>query len=382
MRGLLDAAGLRDARPSEVGRTLGLDKSLAWKVARFVKDEDPSRAARHMPGTGGVDIVLRAAAARGVGEAPVAAVRTAGRRLHEFVERHAGDRRSFEAMLAGGVGADGQVDLEVRRAAYRAGSAAWGVRAGLQLLTIAIRPSADRPGMLDFVSVSGLVDLERLRTDVPWIIRRFWVHDDSGERVHQVHREPLDPAGAEGSVMPLMGRYCSHPPPAVRRFEGSGGMVYDELVEGPVGRRAAVSCILGERYIAAASSERSPENRWAVYPLVVRTPVEQVQFDLLLHPELEHFGPARMMVRGLLEDRPRPAIGSVASVEGDTVEAPRIPAPGTPRSAAMPRYEELIREALDRAGWESPETFRGFRADVAYPLTPSEVTLMCEIRDR
>lgn len=79
-------------------------------------DDDPSVVVRHLPGAGGIDIVLRAAAARGAGDDRVQAVRDAGERLQAFVEQHTGDRRSFEAMLAGSSGRDGQVDEDVRRA--------------------------------------------------------------------------------------------------------------------------------------------------------------------------------------------------------------------------------------------------------------------------
>src|SRR5262245_34675190 len=39
---LLAGAGLSGARPTEVGRHLGLDKTLAWKVSRVVEAVDPA----------------------------------------------------------------------------------------------------------------------------------------------------------------------------------------------------------------------------------------------------------------------------------------------------------------------------------------------------
>lgn len=372
MRALLDGAGLRDAKASEVGRALGLDKSLAWKVARFVRDDDPSRAARHMPGSGGVDIVLRAAGAKGVGDDRIEAMRDADRALREFVDQHAGDRRSFEAMFAAG-GRAGGLELDVRRELFRAGSGAWGVRARTQFLTLALRPSTTTPGSIDFVKVGGFVDLERLRADVPWIISRLTINDDAGRSSNQVTREPLEPGAPEG--MALMTRHCSHPMPMLRRF-AERGVVYDELAPGPVGRRSAVSVVMGERYIAAASLIRAPGNEWAVYPLTIRTPVEGLQFDLLLHPDLERFGPARVAKRGLLEDRPRPA-GGLMKLDTEAAASVRIAAESG--ASRVPRYSELISEAFERAGWGESEGYRAFRVDLDYPLVPSEVTLMCEI---
>lgn len=375
MRALLEGAGLQDAKAADVGRTLGLDKSLAWKVARFIRDDDPLRAARHMPGSGGVDIVLRAASERGVDDDRIAAVREAVRALREFVEQHAGDRRSFEAMFAA-EGRAGGLELEVRRELFRAASAAWGVRARTQFLTLALRPSADVPGAIDFVKVAGFIDLERLRMDVPWIISRLTMHDDAGRSAHPVTREPLEPNAGDG--MALMTRHCSHPMPRIRRF-AEGNCVYDELAPGPIGRRGAVTVVMGEKYLAAASHVRAPQNEWAVYPFIVRTPVEGLQFDLLLHPDLAHFGPARVARRGLLEDRPRPAGGLMKL---DTEAAASLRLPLDPGASRVPRYAELMAEAFERAGWSDVENYRAFRADLEYPLAPSEITLMCEIGSR
>ncbi len=57
-------------------------------------------------------------------------------------------------------------------------------------------------------------------------------------------------------------------------------------------------CIGGRPYL------RSEENTAGRYSLTVRTPVEGVLFDVLLHESLSHFGRADLRVYGLLEDRP------------------------------------------------------------------------------
>src|SRR5688572_16946647 len=81
---VLASAGVGGARPTELGRQLRLDKTLAWRLARFVEEPDPLRAARHFPGGGAVEIVLRAAAKHGVDGDRVDAVRVADRQLREF----------------------------------------------------------------------------------------------------------------------------------------------------------------------------------------------------------------------------------------------------------------------------------------------------------
>lgn len=373
---VLAGAGLGGARPTEVSRALGLDKTLAWKVSRFVGDRDPARAARHMPGAGGLEIVLRAATLRGVDDARVESAREADRLLRAFVAHQAGDQRSFEAMLAGG-GRNEQLEYEERRAHYRAGASVWGVRARTQFLCLALRPSDSEDGLLDVVQVGGLIDFERLRPEVPWIIRRLRVSDDAGRRL-EIRREPLDPAGAGGG-MALMRSHCSQPLPEIRQFVGSNGWVYDELAAGEVGRKGALTCVSGEVYRAALPSRRSVDNTEGRYTLTVRTPVEGVLFDVLLHESLTHFGPGRTAVHGLLEDRPRGH--GRASALYEPAPASELGSPAVVQTTRIDRYASLVSEALDRVGWGGLDRFRGYRTELEYPPAPCELLLACDIRD-
>lgn len=375
---LLAGAGLAGARPTTVGRTLGLDKTLAWKIVRFMEDEDLAGAARHMPGSGGVEIVLKAARKRGATNDQIEAVREADRVLRAFVEQHAGDRRSFETMLASG-GRDERIEAEERRAYYRAGSAVWGVRARVQFLMLALRPSEKTDGMLDAVQISGLIDFERLRPDVPWIIRRLRAASDTGKGL-SFEREPLDPEGKTGPTVPLLPSYCSQPLPQLEQFTGSNGWVYDQIAPGPVGRRGALTCITGEIYRSALPYRRSEDNAEARYALTVRTPVEGVLFDLLLHRSLSHFQPKHTRVRGLLEDRP--STGASAADSGELTAPGRSQPLGSPpvlQTPRIPGYAQMIAEGLGLANWGSMEGFRAYRSEIAYPVAPCEIMKHFEI---
>lgn len=377
MTDLLAGAGLEAARATDVGRRLGLDKSLAWKVARFVREADPVEAARHMPGAGGVEIVLRAAIARGVGSGEVEAVRRADQRLREFVGRHAGDRRSFEAMLGAG-GTDERLLQEERRAFYRAGSTIWGVRARVQFLFLALRPSECDDGMLDGVQLGGLVDFERLRPDVPWIVRRLRASatDDFTSPV-RMRREPLDPAGAERGAAGLVPEYCSTPLPALHQYEDANGWVYDEIAPGQVGRRGAVTCVTGEIYRSALPYRHGADNTQGRYILTVRTPVESVLFDLLLHRSLTHFGRATASVAGLLEARPLGA-GAAALLAGPH-DAQRLGAPPVMQTTRLAAYSAMAGGALQRAGWGGLDEFVGYRMELEFPAAPCELVMTCPI---
>ena len=378
---MLASAGVGGTRPTELARQLKLDKTLAWRVARFIEEPDPLRAARHFPGGGGVEIVLRAAERHGVDGDRVDAVRLADRALRDFVRQHAGDRRSFDAMLARGR-RDPRVESDERRDFFRAGSVMWGVRAQAQVLALILRPSDSVDGMLDVLQVGGLVGLERLRPDLPWIVRRFRVSSDAEREGHAVHRAPLDPAHVTPGGMPLIPQFCSRPLPELRRFEGPDGWAYDELVPGPVGREGLVTCVSGECYHAAVPFRWSQDNTAGTYRLIVRTPVQHVLFDLYLHETLAHWGEPSVRIDSLLEDRPRT---EMSAGNGAPILAPSPAARlGTPPRVPSPRYADhgnLLRWAVERAAWGRLGEFRGYRAEFEYPPPPCELEITSRISE-
>ena len=64
-------------------------------------------------GSGGVEILLKGVRKKGIDAEQIDAVRQADRDLRSFMEQHAGDARSFEAMLASG-GRDERIESEER----------------------------------------------------------------------------------------------------------------------------------------------------------------------------------------------------------------------------------------------------------------------------
>ncbi len=377
---LLTEAGLGAARPAAVAKALGLDNKLAWKVCRFVHDTDELTAFKHLPGAAGIELVLKAADIAGVSASRVSSVRVADHKLREFVERSAGDRRTFEVMVNSHAGVDARDSLEQRRQLYRAHAAVWGVRARVQVMTLFIRPSEEDETKLDVMQVSGLVGLERLRPSVPWIVRVLRAGNDSASESYRLIREPLDPSGTDTGGMPLLREFCSDPLPQLRQFEDANGWVYDELAPGVLGRAGAVTCIAGEIHRRVVPRHYEPENTQARYHMGVRTPVESSVFDVYLHGSLAHFGDMNMHVFGLLENRPP---WGANEVMGEPVLEP-TPARvlGSPPVVATPRlarYGELIEHTLALSGWGPASEFRGYRAEMEYPPAPCNVMLSCEL---
>jgi len=379
---LLTEAGLGAARPAMVAKTLGLDNKLAWKVCRFVHDADELTAFKHLPGAAGIELVLKAADGVGVSTTRVSNVRQADLELRKFVELSAGDRRTFEVMVTSHAGIDARASLEQRRQLYRAQAAVWGVRARVQVMTLFIRPSETDERKLDIVQVSGLVELERLRPSVPWIVRVLRAGNDSASESYQLICEQLDSSGTDTGGMPLLREFCSDPLPKLHQFEDANGWIYDELAPGVLGRAGAVTCIAGEIHRRVVPRYHEPENTQARYHMGVRTPVEASILDIYLHDSLTHFGDMKMHVFGLLENRP--AWGGNETMGEPVLESTSARVLGSPPVVATPRlanYGQLIERTLELSGWGAASSFRGYRAEVEYPPAPCNVMLSCDLAE-
>ncbi|MCG8404947.1 MAG: hypothetical protein MI923_07105 [Phycisphaerales bacterium] len=381
IRDLLFGVGLEGMRPIDIGRELGVDKTLAWRVSRFAGGDDPLVAARHMPGPGGVRNLLEAAANRGVSEERITSVREADAKFREFVQSRAGDLRTFEAILAG-TAYDTKAEFEQRRSYFQFGAAIWGVRASAQFGMFALCPSDREDGFLDVVQISGFVELERLKPDTPWIVRRLTTTTDDGGKQYSFSREPLDPKGVTGpGALPLLREFCSDPLPTIQQFLGPDGITYDEIEPGALGLNGAVTVITGEHFRAAIPSIRSEENRVGCYKIAIRTPVKLAHFDMLIHKDITNFGHMAMGINGLLEGRPNAATNParLQQLDHELTPAKHLGSPPVLKNPRLTIYESTATRALALAGYNAKD-FRGYRAEIEYPAAPTEIVLACELQ--
>jgi hypothetical protein len=365
---------------------LNIDKKLGWRVFKLVQGSDLFTAAQHVPGTAGVRIFLQAANERGVPTRLTESVARAVKEFDRLIEVHAGDRASLEMMMSGyAKRGRRQGDLMHRKAAFRANSYLWGVQAKTHLKADFLHPS-DAPGRFDIASVRGFVGFRRIRADVPWVIARARCTDDSGKLRNGFVREPLEPpedVSVPTGGVPLLRRFCTKPLPEIRRVDGPHGFVEDELVEGPVGDTAAITCIIGEVAREVASYYRDARNRYGRLTARMRTPCEVLLFDQFVHEGM--FGPILpdMLVYSdlhsgpdiPLEQRSRDRLPMVESVDYLGKGASVIHTPDVPGYADMARY------VFERLGWDG-ERFDVYRIRIQYPIIPSTVAMRHELPER
>lgn len=362
------------ARPAELAKALNVDNGLAWKVSKAIEGDDPFRAAQHLPGTRGVQILLRAAKRKRVAAAHIAEVEEAFVALREFVRIHAGDRKSFNMLTTGqSKTRRAEADLLHRRGAFEHLSYVFGVHARTHLRTYILWPSADGR-QVDAISLVGYVDVRRIRTSVPWRITSMHSIDADGRMRTDFDRRPLDPECRPGDGLPLIRRFCSDPLPAFRTVRRVSGLVEHLLAEERLGNTGMFTCLTGEIVRAAEPRFRDEAHRQAAVMARVRTPTASLLFDWIVHRDL--YGPIRpeagmysdvfMRDPAELEDHDRMPLR----------ETPEYLGTGTTALATsgVPRYAELIEYALDQVGLQGDD-FETHRLTIGYPPIPSSVVM-------
>ena len=346
--------------------------------------DSPYELISHLPGPQGVGIVVAAAAKLGAPRTAIARAEQAMERVDELTRKHAGDRASLAMMLAPlSVSHEdrAQSDEEHRRLAFLGNSYLWGVQARVHLNLSILHPGKnDR--LIDIAAVRGVIDLRRLRPDLPWIITRTGCRP--GKHTDGRYREPMTAASTDADRPPLIEEFCSTPIPAVRMLPVAGSNLLDlEVAATQMGDAGSVTCIVGEalrnlpRY---RSSHDAPDPHGRLSPILF-TPCERLIQDVLIHRGAEPLLPLRPSFYGdprgdglsqMLERNRLPIIASVRSL-GRGIDAVD--------TAHIPRYHELIARSHELLGWHAEADFDVYRLELTHPPFPSMSVLEFDLPD-
>lgn len=371
----------RVVRAGDLRKILRLDYKLCWKATRVARAADPLAAAIHVPTPAGMRSLLEAAAASGVPAEVVGEVAAAAADFEELVSSHAGDRSSFDAMVSGFAGGTGAITLSQRRLSFRLNSCIWGAQARTQLKCGLFCPSGS-PDRVDVAQLNGLIRLRQLRAGARLVVSRTRISDDKGEPIEGLVRQPLDVGGRTGAGVGLLEEFCSQPLPTIRWTEAGGGFVHGELEVAAVGNRGALTIVDGSFSPAAVPRYRAEFNWYNQLNARVHVPCEVLLVDLLIHCDTYEPGVVspRVYVYGeLFPGPPWPAPSRARDLLPITESVVYLGrGPSVMRTSDVPRYPEMIQYVLDRLGWAG-EHFDVYRVRLAYPVTPTTVTLRFEL---
>jgi hypothetical protein len=367
---LLASLGDDPRLPQVLSRRYEINKNLAWKVCKIVNSTDAYATAQHVPGFGGVRILLAAFEKAGAPEGVLEGVEEAMRRFEHMVRVHVGDRANLDLYL-GAIQPEGihSPQLEVsRRMAFQGNSAVWGVQARVDLTLRLIAPHREDPGRADVCSIGGLLGLRRLRPTASWPVMQQQFFTDRVEAGGEAPI-PLDPESPPDGP-PLVREFCSVPLPETRSF-AEGHVTTHEVSEGSVGNTAAVDCIFGTIERALVPVHAAEEDSVGEHYCRVTTPVEIAQFDLLVHRDLPFEMPPKLITYSMLHGElhfplsraTRSHLPSAGTVQELGHEPPVLASPH------IPRYTRLAELACERMG-RSLDEFLGYRMTLSSPPIP------------
>jgi hypothetical protein len=365
---LLRSVGVQqNPGPTLLARRLGIDTKLGWKIANLVTREDLFEAGQYVPGRQAFDVFLTAAEREGAPASLLEAVRSGGKSFLLLVKTHGGNRTAFDMLLAGQT-REGRlrIDLEFRRQAFDANSYLLGVQAALQYKLFVLFPSREDPLRYDAAIVNAFVELRRLRSEVPWRMKRTYSVDDEGVVDFDAKRESLDD---------LLRPFGNVDRTALDFSMDPDGQEVLRLAPGPVGRTASRTLLLGEVLRAVEPRYRHERHRNNALHMQVQTPVESLAFEVICHRELFPAQSPRVslfsqLFAGQRLRRPHPSDRLELLEELEEI----ADASSFQAIAELPRHEELLTE-LFAALKLSRQDFRSWRLRMRHPPTPSVIFL-------
>jgi hypothetical protein len=371
---VLASAGGDASQPQDVSRRFGVDKTLAWRVARALREEDAWEAIQHLPARAGIRIFGEAMAKAGADRDRVDHLWKALDEFEQFVETHARDRDTLDMIVSVPSRRSAEKKLEAfRRAGYQCNSSLLGVRASHQIGAHLMAPSKAVPGTVDIGVFTGIIELCRLRSRVPWPIAT--VKNWGGLR-----GDILNPSGGvfpieespDGKPSPLLRDLCSPRDLDVRIIEQPAGTFRYVLDAGPVGYAASVNVFSGWVNFATAEMRESTPGELGEHGINLCTPAEELVFDLLVHRDCGFASDVTALVYGQFPGGPQyPDAGS----EGTTLPVPTdvldlgISTPDSP-SAVLEDYPGALQRVAARMGRTLGE-FRAYRYRLRYPPIPA-----------
>lgn len=375
----LAAIGLDAAVPLHVARSLGIDKSLSWKVCRIVTEPDPALVAARLPGKSGIRIVERALRRAGAPDDTVGAIGGAVNQFRAVETRHAGDRETLAAMLAGSSASHRREEAE-RKRSFLGNSATWGVRARLQISSQYLAPS-HTPGKTDTASVSGFIGFQRLRNDLPWSIANVSLNDDRGRPQPADQFSPIDPDGMTPDGVPLLPEYCTAPLPAMKLARLRHGAVRLLVGEAPVGKAGEFDVLAGWTMRGVLPMYRSAQDAVGSHTTALSTPVELLIHDLFIHRSLTFAMNPRPFIYSQLPSGPLfPGDGHDAGLMRLACGVEQLGSPPDVTTPQFAPYSRLVKRAMEQLGG-SMDDYVGYRLRLRYPPIPATSVLRHELAD-
>jgi hypothetical protein len=373
------AAGADSDSPREAARTLGIDKTLTWKLGKIINEESIERVASSIPGAGAIQKVMNAFTRAGVGPDLIHKVGEAFKEFDHMVEIHTGDREALGLLLDSMAFSGSDRLVKSRKLAFKGNSGIWGAQSRVRMHTSILAPNHDNPDLLDYAQIGGYMDLQRLRVNGAWPLFRLRYFNDDGSSLTTRMSSLVD--DYDERTPHLLNEFASGRAPEIETKNIASGLVY-ELSGGPVGRTGQCSLFYGYTDAASLSTYRDEHNELGEVLCLINLPLETLIMDMLVHRDFASMIQPEAIVYGRasgdLNEHEQRDMRFRLPVNEALKPLGQNPILATPH---IPRYTEMTTLAFNRCGFD-PADFVGYRLVLPYPPMTSTVAFRFDLPSR
>jgi hypothetical protein len=364
VRGVLAVSAVNGQRPTDLAKTLDLDYALAWQIHTLASQSDMEVSARVVPKAGAMERFLKAAETF-VPSATAASARDAYSAFETTVEQLAGDRDTFDAIVTLQRPQDASGLRRIRRAAYKANTAVWGVmcRCGVSAFVL----HETKTGEQHAISIRGRVGFQRLYPGAMTSIAassRFYNTTALAEG--EQRKTKIAPCE-------LIEEACTKPLPTINRFMGKDGTDSEQLTIAGISKLAESTFFWRNIGRDLPSDMSKPPHRLGTTCVV---PTEHMILDFLIPSKWLKKPVARVWTTPDSTRLPTPDPEGAFHLpfEGAVKHLGR--SIGSLHTPTAPMYAEVVRSQLAELGWLD-EMYEIFRCEVQYPIlhTTTQVTI-------
>lgn len=348
-------------RAVDLERSLGLDKKLSWQIFKIARATPyPMAEGLNIPTRPSIRRLILAATKKNVPASVTDEFSRAFESFEEFVTRHAGDRETFSSMLASLLGNVGHDVMEKHRTTmFRACSHVWGLKVDAVVRCEIFHPSARVEGSMDIATITGLVNLHRLRYGSPVAITVGAAGRGDASQTEAGGKYTL---GVEERPV-LINEFSDEAVGSVAWVPHAHLPGHSQLQLNDLGRSAAASFFTLQLTRAREDRPRPDFENGAA----ISTPMKVLVCDLMVPSGYSDPATAMVTERGSRAEFPTWEVRScdlLPQTQHVTTFASQSSAPDAPE---IPNYSEAVSHVLRKLGWDST-CFDVYRCRVVYPF--------------
>ncbi len=365
-------------RSRDLQKRLGIDTRLSWQIARIVNSENPLDLSPHIPSPVLLKKALSAARKNGTTDEAITAVNDAYAAFEHHIHRYAGDRASFDAIMARLIGGetDTQLELNYRRSIFEGHRYLWGIELDHSLFARILHPSLTTPKAVDCALIRLKCGLRRIHNKVPIVvdIKKYVAPAKPPSQEDVIDTEAFERYG-----MPIIPAFCSPANPDLRSTHLPTGGTLVEYVSGTVGKPSTITVAFGDIDRNTHLHELPSGEIGHSAIIGFGTPTRVCVHDLLIHRAT--FGRASCEISRL-------GHAGYPLLERKDSDPP-LPLPDLPchdeiaflgsgeaatHLSDVPQYSDLLRYTCEKAGWNI-EDFDVYRVRMEYPVLDTLIVM-------